>query len=180
MKDILPIAFPILIVLIVIGWCIRTRNGFVEKEILVEEGRSGIEVALAKRYNLLTNLLQVTKGYMAHEKEVFTQIVELRKNMTVEELQTAKDQIDGFQTSLFAVVEGYPQLKASEVCVRLMHGIRDAEEHLQAARRLYNANVTAYNTAIAVFPASLLAGGRRPKAFFAAGEEQHSNVSMTF
>ncbi len=116
---------------------------------------------------------------MAHEKEIFTQIVRLRKGMSVEELNEAKVQIDGFQDRLFAVVEGYPELRASDVCMKLMSGIRDAEEHLQASRRLYNTNVTAYNTAIAVFPASLMAGGRQPKAFFSAGEEQHDPVSMT-
>ena len=180
MKDILILICPILLVLLAVGWCIRTRNDFVAKEIRVEEGRSGIEVALAKRYDLLTNLLQVTKGYMAHEKEIFTQIVRLRKGMTVEELNEAKIQIDGFQDRLFAVVEGYPELRASDVCTQLIRGIRDAEEHLQASRRLYNTNVTAYNTAIKVFPASMLAGGRQPKAFFSADEKQHDAVSMTF
>lgn len=179
MKDILILICPLLLILLAAGWCIRTRNDFVAKEIRVEEGLSGIEVALAKRYDLLTNLLQVTKGYMAHEKEIFSQIVQLRKGMSVEELNEAKVQIDGFQDRLFAVVEGYPELRASDVCMKLMSGIRDAEEHLQASRRLYNTNVTAYNTAIAVFPASLLAGGRQPKAFFSADEEQHDHVSMT-
>ena len=68
MKDILILICPLLLILLAAGWCIRTRNDFVAKEIRVEEGLSGIEVALAKRYDLLTNLLQVTKGYMAHEK----------------------------------------------------------------------------------------------------------------
>ncbi len=180
MSNILIILCPILLILLIAGWLIRTRNDFVAKEIRVEEGLSGIEVALAKRYDLLTNLLQVTKGYIAYEKEILTKIVELRKGMTVEELNAANEEIDAFRSRLFAVVEGYPELRGSEVCIKLMHGIHDAEEHLQAARRLYNTNVTAYNTAIRVFPASLLAGGRQPKAFFSAEEKQHDAVSMTF
>ena len=76
--------------------------------------------------------------------------------------------------------EGYPELRSSEVFVELQRGIRDAEEHLQAARRLYNANVTAYNTEIAMFPAKLLAGGRQPKEFFAAEEGKREDVKMEF
>jgi LemA protein len=64
------------------------------------------------------------------------------------------------------------------ICAQL--AIVDAEEHLQAARRVYNANVTAYNTAIAMFPASLLAGGRTPKAFFEAEAHKRADVKMEF
>ena len=51
---------------------------------------------------------------------------------------------------------------------------------MQAAQRLYNASVTAYNTAIAMFPAKILAGSRQPKEFFAADEMKKSDVKMTF
>ena len=83
-------------------------------------------------------------------------------------------------SGLLALAEGYPELKSSEVFVELQKGIRDAEEHLQAARRVYNANVTAYNTAIAMFPASLLAGGRTAKEFYEAEEYKHEDVKMQF
>lgn len=56
----------------------------------------------------------------------------------------------------------------------------DAEEHLHAARRLYNVSVTACNTAIAVFPEKLLAGSRQPKEFFAADAGKREDVKMTF
>ena len=75
-----------------------------------------------------------------------------------------------------AVAENYPELRSSDVFAELQRGIRDAEEHLQAARRLYNSNVTAYNTAIAMFPAKLLAGSRRPKEFFAADASKLEDV----
>ena len=62
----------------------------------------------------------------------------------------------------------------------LQEGIRDAEEHLQAARRIYNANVTNYNTSIKLFPGKLLAGKRSPKEFFEAEDYKKEDVKMQF
>lgn len=171
----------ILIVLaLIVVWCIKTVNGFKRKEIRVEEGRSGVEVALTKRYDMLSKMLDTAKGYMAHETGLFEKVIALRRGMSIEELNSAQQQIDSLSGRLFAVAEGYPELRSSEVFAELQRGIRDAEEHLQAARRLYNTSVTAYNTAIAMFPAKLLSGGRQPKEFFAAEEHKREDVKMTF
>ena len=171
----------ILIVLVlIVFWCISTTNGFKKKEIRVEEGLSGVEVALSKRYDMLTKMLDTAKGYMAHETGLFEKVISLRRGMSVAELNDAQQQMDALSGRLFAVAEGYPELRSSEVFAELQRGIRDAEEHLQAARRLYNTSVTAYNTAIAMFPARLLAGGRQPKEFFAAEEHKREDVKMTF
>lgn len=137
---------------VVIVWVISTVNGFKKKEIKAEEGLSGIEVALTKRYDMLTKLLDAAKGYMTHEKEVFSQIVNLRKGMTASEMSKAEQQMSEMTEQLFAVAEAYPELRSSDVFIELQRSIRDAEEHLQAARRLYNANITRYNTAIARNP----------------------------
>ncbi len=171
----------VLIVLVLIAlWCISTTNGFKKKEIRVQEGLSGVEVALTKRYDMLTKMLDTAKGYMAHETGLFEKVIALRRGMSVAELNDAQQQMDALSGRLFAVAEGYPELRSSEVFVELQRGIRDAEEHLQAARRLYNTSVTAYNTAIAMFPARLLAGGRQPKEFFAAEEHKREDVKMAF
>ena len=102
------------------------------------------------------------------------------RGMSVEEMNDAQQQMDSLSGKFFAVAEGYPELRSSDVFVELQRGIRDAEEHLQAARRLYNSSVTAYNTAIAMFPAKLLAGSRQPKEFFAADASKREDVKMTF
>lgn len=171
----------ILIVLVLIAfWCISTTNGFKKKEIRVQEGLSGVEVALSKRYDMLTKMLDTAKGYMAHETGLFEKVIALRRGMSVAELNDAQQQMDSLSGRFFAVAEGYPELRSSAVFTELQRGIRDAEEHLQAARRLYNTNVTAYNTAIAMFPAKLLAGGRKPKEFFAAEESKREDVKLTF
>ena len=170
----------LIIILLIVFWCVSTVNGFRKKEIRVQEGLSGVEVALTKRYDMLTKMLDTAKGYMKHENELFTKVATLRRGMSVGELNAAKQQMDTLSDRLFAVAEGYPELQSSEAFAELQRGIRDAEEHLQAARRLYNTNVTAYNTAIAMFPAKLLAGSRQPKEFFAADETQREDVKMMF
>ena len=175
-----PIIIILAVVLIIAVWCVRTVNGFKKKEIRVQEGLSGVEVALTKRYDMLTKMLDAAKGYMAHENELFTKVIELRRGMSVSELNDAQQQMDSLSGKLFAVAEGYPELRSSDVFVELQRGIRDAEEHLQAARRLYNTSVTSYNTAIAMFPAKILAGSRQPKEFFAADAGKREDVKMTF
>ena len=167
-------------VLAIVFWCIRTVNDFKKKEIRVQEGISGIEVALTKRYDMLTKMLDTAKGYMGHESELFTKVIELRRGMSVAEMNDAQRQMDVLSGKFFAVAENYPELCSSDIFVELQRGIRDAEEHLQAARRLYNTNVTAYNTAIAMFPAKLLAGGRQRKEFFTADASKFENVKMSF
>ena len=148
----------LIILALIAFWCIRTVNDFKKKEIRVQEGLSGVEVALTKRFDMLTKMLDTAKGYMAHESELFTKVIELRRGMSVAEMNDAQQQMDALSGRFFAVAENYPALRSSEVFAELQRGIRDAEEHLQAARRLYNSNVTAYNTAIAMFPAKILAG----------------------
>lgn len=170
----------LVVVLVIVIWCINTVNDFKKKEIHVQEGLSGIEVALTKRYDMLTKMLDTAKGYMAHENELFAKVIELRRGMSVAEMNAAAQQMDTLSGKFFAVAEGYPELRSSDVFVELQRGIRDAEEHLQAARRLYNSSVTAYNTAIAMFPAKILAGSHQPKEFFAADAGKREDLKMTF
>ena len=171
---------PILIIVAILIWVVSTINGFKRREIKIAECLSGIEVALTKRYDMLTKLLDTAKGYMSHEEELFTKVIALRRGMSAEELQDADKQIGEMSAKFFAVAEGYPELKSAEIFSDLQTGIRDAEEHLQAARRLYNASVTDYNTSIAMFPASILAGGRQAKEFFAAEESKREDVKISF
>ena len=168
------------VVAVIVIYCVATVNGFRAKEIKVNESLGGIEVALTKRYDTLTKLMASASGYMTHEKELFSQVVSLRHGMTVGEMNQADKKIQEMSGRLFAVAENYPELRSSQVFMDLQAGIRDAEDQLQAARRVYNANVTRYNTSIAVFPASLLAGKRQPKEFFEAEESKREDVEIRF
>lgn len=174
------IIFVILLVLIV--WWIRTSNSFKRMDIKISEALFGIEVALTKRYDMLTKMLDVAKGYKQHETELFSQVIKLRHGMNVDELNKTAKQIDNMASSISLVAEAYPELRSLEVFKELQLGIRDAEEHLQAARRLYNANVTAFNTAIVVFPSSIIAKSQNAvqREFFVAEEIKHNDVVMEF
>lgn len=171
-----------IVILVLVSWWIGTSNNLRRMDIKISESLSGIEVALTKRYDMLTKLLDVAKGYKQHETQLFTEVIKLRKGMSVTELNQAAAQVDGMAASLNMVAEAYPELRSSEVFKELQKGIRDAEEHLQAARRLYNANITALNTAIRVFPSSIVAKSQNvvERDFFVAEEAKRSDVAMKF
>ena len=170
------------VVLVPVFWWIRTSNSFKRMDIKISESLSGIEVALTKRYDMLTKLLDVSKGYKQHETELFPEVIKLRKGMCVSELNNEAAKMDHLASSLNLVAEAYPELRSSDVFKELQAGIRDAEEHLQAARRLYNSNVTAFNTATRVFPSSIVAKSQNDveREFFVTEEIKRSDVAMKF
>ena len=114
-----PVIVILIVALVIAIWCINTVNGFKKKEIRVEEGLSGVEVALTKRYDMLTKMLDTAKGYMAHENELFAKVIELRRGMSVAEMNAAAQQMDTLSGTFFAVAEGYPELRSSDVFVEL-------------------------------------------------------------
>ena len=170
----------LLIVLITVVWAVKTSNNIKRMEIKVDEAFSGIEVALTKRYDMLTKMLDVCKGFMKHESELFSKVISLRQGMSLGEMGRADREMGELTGRLFAVAENYPELRSAHVFAELQQGVRDAEEHLQAARRLYNASVSSYNAAIAVFPDSLLARGRSPREFFEAEDAKREDVKVQF
>jgi len=172
----------VILILIPVIWWISVGNGFKRKEIKINEALSGIEVALTKRYDMLTKLLDVTKGYVSHEKELFSQVIQLRRGMSVDEINEKNAELDALGARIYAVAENYPELRSAEIFRELQAGIRDAEEHLQAARRLYNSNVTAFNTAVDIFPSSIVAKSRRLQKheFFVAEAVKREDVKMNF
>ncbi len=172
----------LVIVLVCVIWWISTGNRFKRMAIRISEALSGIEVALTKRYDMLTKLLDTAKGYAAHETGLFSQVIELRRGMSVSELGEKNAQMDELSARIIAVAESYPQLRSAVIFRDLQAGIRDAEEHLQAARRLYNSNVTAFNTAVEVFPSSIVAKSQRLQKyeFFAAEAVKREDVKMSF
>ncbi len=170
------------VVVVVILWWIGTSNGIKKLELKVQESESGIDVALTKRFDVLTKMLDVTKGYMQHEKDVLSQVIQLRSGMTMNEKSAVNKSMDMAFGQLKLVAESYPELKSSNNFLQLQASITDVEEHLQAARRLYNSNVNAYNAKIVVFPNSIVANsmGATNKTFFEAEETKRADVNMSF
>lgn len=171
-----------IIAIILVLWIIITSNGLIRKRNKVEEAKSGIEVALTKRYDMLTKLLDVAKNYARHEEKIFTTVIKLRQGMSLEELQEADASMNQMTSSLAAMAEAYPQLSADTVFKELQVGIRDAEDQLQAARRVYNANVTSFNTAVEIFPSSIIAGMKKmtKNELYRADAVHHADVKMNF
>ncbi|MCL4399933.1 LemA family protein [Patescibacteria group bacterium] len=153
---------PIIVLAVVILWLIFAFNGLVRKKNRMAEAWSDIEVQLKRRYDLIPNLVETVKGYAAHEKTVFEDVVKARSvamgAVDPKAKLEANDTLSGTLKSLFAVAENYPALKANENFEKLQDELTDTEDKIQAARRFYNANVRDFNIAVEVFPTNLIAG----------------------
>ena len=127
-------------------------------------------------------MLDTVKGYQKHEKAVLTEIVKLRSGMTMAEKNNANRAMDALSKEINILAESYPELRSNTNFTELQKAIVDVEEHLQAARRLYNANVNAYNRRIVVFPNSIVANNMHAvkKDFFEAEETKRQDVKMEF
>lgn len=174
------------VALIIILWYVGVMNNLRQLELKVQEAESGIDVALTKRFDMLTKLLATTKGYAKHEAETLEKVVKWRSgiptNATLAEKAEFQSQMDKVASGINVVVEKYPDLKANTVFLELQQSIRNTEEHLQAARRLYNANVTKINHIIVTFPQSIVANAihMEKKEYFEADDKKREDVSMDF
>lgn len=172
--------------LLIIFWFIGIMNRLRQMELKVKEAESGIDVALTKRFDMLTKMLQTTKGYAKHEAETLENVIKWRqgvpKDATLKEKEEFFNQLNTVAQGINVVVEKYPDLKANTVFLELQSAIANTEEHLQAARRLYNANVTSINTVIVTFPQSIVANmikmGKKP--YFEAEEQKRQDVKFEF
>lgn len=177
------------VAVLVIGpvlWYIATMNSLRQIEVKVEESESGIDVALTKRFDVLTKLVGAVKGYAKHEAETFEKVTKWRaglpKDLTLEQKQEFMSKMNGVQAGINVAVEAYPDLKAEKSFLNLQRAITDVEEHLQAARRLYNSNVSTINSRIVTFPTSIVAGmiNMSKKDFFEAEVSKREDVEISF
>ena len=169
------------IAIIIFLWLIISMSNDLERSLVkVEEALSDIDVSLTKRYDVLTKMVDVVKSYQKYEQETLCKIIKLRKDMTLSEKSSVNRSMDEAFTKINALVENYPELKASENVKTLQLAIVDVEEHLQASRRLYNANVSNLNQKIASFPTNIIASMKwiESKEYFMAEEEKRENVEI--
>ena len=150
------------IVLLVLIWVIANYNGLVRLTNLCDESWSDIDTELRRRYDLIPNLVNTVKGYAAHERDTFTQVIEAR-NKAFDNHGSPKSQAQDENMlvsalrQIFALAEGYPELKASTNFLELQEQLTHTEDRIQRARRFYNANVRELNTKAEVFPSNLIA-----------------------
>jgi len=176
----------VVLIVMIIFWFIGVMNHLRQLELKVQEAESGIDVALTKRFDMLTKMLQTTKGYAKHESETLEKVVKWRsgipQNATLKEKEDFFNQMNQVAKGINVVVEKYPDLKANTVFLELQSAVANTEEHLQAARRLYNANVTRINTIIVTFPQSIVANQikMKKKPYFEAEEAKREDVKFEF
>ena len=167
-------------VVILVGYIISLSNRLNKARVKIEEAGSDIDVSLTKRYDVLTKMIDVVKSYAKYEKETIFETVRIRQGMTMQEKNEANRAMGENLEKIHILAEHYPDLKASANYNTLQKAIADVEEHLQASRRLYNANVSRYNQMIAAFPTSLVASlrGLGKEEFFSAEESNRQDVKL--
>jgi LemA protein len=150
------------VVLFVVLVLAVSYNRFVHQRNLVQNAWHNIDTELQRRYDLVPNLVDTVGGYASHEQRVLEQVTAARATAVAStgspDVQQGPERaLVGELRALFAVVERYPDLKASEHFVALQRELVDTEDRIQVARRVYNANVRALNTRVESFPSALVA-----------------------
>lgn len=163
------VGFVFVVGMIVVG----IYNKLVTSKGRVDNAFAQIEVQLKRRYDLIPNLVETVKGYMAHEKDTLEAVIQAR-NQAVTGLQQASADVTnpaamqalagaeqgltGALGKLFALSESYPDLKANENMAQLSEEITSTENKVAFARQAYNDSVTSYNVYKATFPPVVFAG----------------------
>lgn len=141
----------LLIILLIYNSLIKARNK-------VKQAKSGIEVYLNQRFDLIPNLVECVKQYSKYEKEVLTEITELRSAYLKDSTNIKNaEKINNKMNAIIALAEDFPELKASEQYLNLQRNLTKIESQLQAARRIYNLEVTNYNNKIETVPSNIVA-----------------------
>ncbi len=167
------------LVVVIAVWGVSIYNRLVRLRALVNEGFSGITVQLRRRADLIPNLVSTVEGYAAHERGTLNEVIAHRGDATsasgVAATAAADNAFSALLGRLMAVAEAYPDLKADANFRQLQEELSEIEDHLQSARRYYNATVRDLNTRIQSFPDLLFA---RPLGFAEAEFYQDGDASI--
>ena len=98
----------------IVVWLVSTSNEFRTMLVRIKEADSGIDVALTKRYDTLTKMMDVVRAYAKHEVDTIQKTIELRQGMSVAEKADCSRKLDGASESLRVIAEAYPELRSSE------------------------------------------------------------------
>ena len=184
-KSWITIGVIIIIVFIVYRFFAGSYNNMVKYDETVITQWSNVENVYQRRADLIPNLVNVVKGYAAHEKEVLTSVIEARAKATsinidaanldaaaIQKFQQAQSGLSAALSKLMVVVERYPNLKANQNFLELQAQLEGTENRIAVERKKFNETVKVYNTYIRSFPKNMLAGmyGFERKVQFKAEE----------
>ena len=172
----------IAIAAVIVLWIISTQRKLVVLDENISNAMSQIGVQLSSRFDALTALLDLTKGYAKHESETLIETIKSRRSVI-----TAKSTPDDVlrQEGIIAealgriamVSEQYPELKADQTYIKTMDAVQTFENMVRTSRLIYNDSVTKLNREIRMFPVSMIAGmlGFRQRDYL---EEQAAKADM--
>lgn len=162
---------PLILVVVILGWFVAAYNKLVRFRNQIKNAWHQIDVQLKRRYDLIPNLVEVVKDYMAYEQETLTRVIEARGAALSAKGPAAQAKAEGLLTetlkSLFAVVERYPELKANQNVASLQEELTGTENKISFARQFYNDSVMTYNNAIQSIPTNFIA------SFFSFAQEAY-------
>jgi LemA protein len=185
------------ILLLLIFWLIGVYNGLVVSQNRFKNAFAQIDVQLKRRYDLIPNLVECVKGYMAHEKETLDAVIKARNTafaagqkaagnpgdpQAMKELNQAEAQLGGVLGRLIALSEAYPDLKANQNMLSLQEELSSTENKIGFARQAFNDAATSFNNQRQVFPAVMVAGmfGFTPAALLEAEAAQREAPKVSF
>ncbi len=179
------VVLAIVIVLVIV--IISLYNNLVRLRQKVKNAWSQIDVQLQRRFDLIPNLIDTVKGYMAHEEGTLAKIAELRTSWanasSVKEKAELDNQLSSTLKTIMAVSESNPDLKASQNFSELQEELQNTENKISFSRQFYNDSVTLYNTKLEVVPSNIIASmfHFEPAEFFKVdSEEARKNVKVDF
>ena len=160
------------IVVLMVVYGISAYNGLVSMRRQTQNAFGQIDVQLTRRYDLIPNLVETVKGYMKHEQETLTKVIEARNRAvgatSVGDKAAAEGQVTSALNGIFALSEAYPELRSNQNMLSLQEELKSTENKISFARQYYNDIVTKYNVKTEVFPSSIFAsaGGFKTKELF--------------
>ncbi len=161
------------IILALALWVASNYNGLVTARNVYKNAFAQIDVQLQRRFDLIPNLVEVARKYMAHERETLEAVVAARSAaqsglaaakanpgdpQAMTQLAAAQAQLNTGLGRLLAVAEAYPDLKANDTMLQLTEELTSTENKVAFARQSFNDAVTSYNTKREVFPGNVFAG----------------------
>lgn len=172
----------VLVLLLVVGFGIYTFNALTRLRQLVANAWADIDVQLKRRHDLVPALVATVKGHAGFERGTLDAVVEARNRALGASGPAAAGEAErvlgGAVRQVFMLAEAYPELRAAESYLALQKNLTEVEDHLQDARRYYNAVVRDLNTKVEQFPSNLVAGpfNFRTAEFFGLGDRGEGAV----